>query len=156
MSGLAVLAGLTRVEDPWSNFNDPWAESSLNGNALATAFVKTHFAFVGWNNAFNVLGEVRDDPVRTVRNSGRIALGLVSALFLLTNVAYVAAIPKDDIKQSGQLVGALFFQRIFGESWAAKILPVMVIFSCLGNIVCALTCSLSFSELDHGFFRLLL
>ncbi|OCB91691.1 amino acid transporter [Sanghuangporus baumii] len=134
-AGLAVLAGITRIKDPWSNFKDPWAESSLNGNALATAFVKTHFAFVGWSNAFNVLGEVKSDPVRTVRNSGRIALALVSTLFLLTNVAYVAAIPKDDIKQSGQLVGALFFQRIFGESWAAKLLPVMVTFSCLGNII---------------------
>ncbi|KAL5486068.1 hypothetical protein ACEPAI_7112 [Sanghuangporus weigelae] len=133
-AGLAVLAGITRVKDPWSNFKDPWAESSSNGNALATAFVKTHYAFVGWSNAFNVLGEVRSDPVRTVRNSGRIGLALVSTLFLLTNVAYVAAIPKDDIKQSGQLVGALFFQRIFGESWAAKLLPVMVTFSCLGNI----------------------
>ena len=82
-----------------------------------------------------MLGEVRGNPVRTVRNAGRIALTLVSVLFLLTNIAYVAAIPKEEIKESGQLVGAMFFQKVFGESWAAKILPVMVVFSCLGNIV---------------------
>ncbi|KAI5122269.1 hypothetical protein M0805_002350 [Coniferiporia weirii] len=135
-TGLLVLFGATRIKDPLSNFKDPWAGGTLNGNALVTAFVKTHFAFVGWGNAFNVLAEVKGhDPVRTVRNAGRISLALVSALFLLTNVAYVAAIPKEDIKQSGQLVGALFFQRVFGESWAAKILPVMVVFSCLGNII---------------------
>lgn len=133
---MAVLSGITRIKDPYSNFSDPWVGSSFNGNALATAFVKTHFAFVGWHNAFNVLGEVKGgDPVRTVRKAGRISIALVSILFLLTNIAYVATIPKDEIKESGQLVGALFFQRVFGESWAAKILPVMVIFSCLGNIV---------------------
>ncbi|THH01778.1 hypothetical protein EW145_g6853 [Phellinidium pouzarii] len=135
-AGLAVLAGLTWIKDPLSNFADPWAGSTLNGNALATAFVKTHFAFVGWHNAFNVLAEVKGrDPVRTVRNAGRIALALATTLFLLTNVAYIAAIPKDEIKLSGQLVGALFFKKVFGDSWAAKILPVMVVFSCLGNII---------------------
>lgn len=98
--------------------------------------MKTHFAFVGWGNAFNVLAEVRGrEPVQTVRNAGRIALVLVSSLFLLTNVAYVAAIPKEEIQQSGQLVGALFFKKVFGEHWAAKILPLMVVISCLGNIV---------------------
>ena len=108
--------------------------------ALATAFVKTNFAFVGWNNAFNVLAEVKGrNPVRTVRNAGRISLALVSILFMLTNVAYIAALPKDDIVHSGQLVGALFFQRVFGESWAAKLLPLMVMFSSLGNVVRAIS-----------------
>ena len=127
ITGLAVLTGLTRIEDPLADFAHPWADSTRNGNALATAFVKTHFAFVGWGNAFNVLAEVRSrEPVRIVRNAGRISLLLVSTLFLLTNVAYVAAIPKEEIKQSGQLVGALFFRKVFGEHWAAKILPLMV------------------------------
>ena len=73
--------------------------------------------------------------MRTAKYAGALSLGLVTAMFLATNVAYVAAIPKEDIRNAGQLVGALFFQRVFGESWAAKILPVMVVFSCLGNIV---------------------
>ncbi|EJD06554.1 amino acid transporter [Fomitiporia mediterranea MF3/22] len=135
-AGIVVLAGLTKLKDPWSNFSDPWAGTTFNGNALATAFVKTHYAFVGWNNAFNVLAEVKgQDPVQTVRNSGRIALGLVSLLFLLSNIAYIAAIPKEDIQRSGQLVGALFFQRVFGETWAAKMLPFMVMFASVGNVI---------------------
>lgn len=135
-AGLAVLLGLTRISEPFANFADPWAGSTYNGNALATALIKTHFAYVGWHNAFNVLAEVRSpDPVRTVKRAGTIALGLVTALFVLTNVAYIAAIPKAEMREAGQLVGALFFQKVFGASWAAKILPVMVVCSCLGNIV---------------------
>ncbi|KAL5526562.1 hypothetical protein ACEPAF_8286 [Sanghuangporus sanghuang] len=135
LGGIAVLSGLTRIKDPWSNFSDPWSGATFNGNSIATAFVKTHFAFVGWNNAFNVLAEVKGrDPVRTVRNAGRISLSLVSLLFLLTNIAYIATIPKEEIRRSGQLIGALFFQKVFGDSWTAKLLPVMVMFSSLGNV----------------------
>lgn len=121
---------------PFENFRDPWAGSSFNGNAIATALVKTHYAFVGWANAFNVLSEVKGkNPVRTVHNAGRIALGLTTVVFVFINVAYISAIPRDEIKMAGQLVGAVFFKRVFGDSWAAKILPVMVVFSCVGNIV---------------------
>ena len=139
--------GLTRITEPFANFSNFWEGSTYNPNALATALVKTHFAYVGWHNAFNILAEIRSpDPVRTAKYAGALSLGLVTAMFLATNVAYVAAIPKEDIRNAGQLVGALFFQRVFGESWAAKILPVMVVFSCLGNIVsCFVT---SFNALE--------
>ncbi|KAI0064764.1 amino acid transporter [Artomyces pyxidatus] len=134
-AGIAVLTGLTRIVDPFANFADPWHGSSGNPNALATALVKTNFAFVGWANAFNVLGEVRGkSPVRTVRNAGAISLVLVTLLFFLVNVAYVAAVPADEIKRSGQLVAALFFDKVFGAHWASKILPILVALSCVGNI----------------------
>jgi amino acid transporter len=52
---------------------------------LATALVKTNFAFAGWNNAFNVIGEVRTrDPVRTVRKAGLLSLLLIACLFSLS------------------------------------------------------------------------
>ena len=136
MTGVVVLLGLTRIKDPLANFHDIWEGSTSNGNALATALIKTHFSYVGYNNVFNVLAEVKSrDPVRTVRNAGSISLALVTFMFVLINLAYVAVVPKDEIKQSGQLIAALFFQRVFGASAAAKLLPAMVACSCLGNIV---------------------
>ncbi|KAI0049804.1 amino acid transporter [Auriscalpium vulgare] len=135
LTGIAVLTGLTRITHPFANFENLWAGGSSNPNALATALVKTNFAFVGWANAFNVLAEVKGkNPVRTVRNAGYISLGIVTALFFLVNVAYVAAVPIDEIKGSGQLVAALFFKYVFGEHWASKILPILVVLSCVGNI----------------------
>ncbi|TFK40387.1 amino acid transporter [Crucibulum laeve] len=135
VTGAAVLAGWTRIEDPYSNFRNPFEGSSSNPNALATAFVKANHAFIGYHNAFNVLGEVKGpNPVRTVRKAGRIALGLVTLLFFFINVAYIAAIPREDIRQSGQLVAALFFRRVFGSSVGTKIFPLLVAGSCFGNI----------------------
>ena len=135
-TGVAVLAGFTRVSDPFENFRNVWQGSTTNPNALATALVKTDYAYVGWANSFNLLGEVRGtSPVRTVRSAGFISLGIVTVLFVTVNLAYMAAVPLDEIKGSGQLVGALFFQHVFGIHWASKILPVLVALSCVGNIV---------------------
>ncbi|KAG2126696.1 amino acid/polyamine transporter I [Suillus cothurnatus] len=135
-TGALVLAGFTRIRDPYANFRSPFSGSTANPNSLATALVKTNYAFSGWHNAFNVIGEVHTrDPVRTVRKAGLLSLLLLACLFFFANVAYVAAVPKDEISNSGQLIAALFFQRVFGEGFAAKSLPIMVALSCFGNIV---------------------
>ena len=91
---------------------------------------------MGWDNAFYVLAEVKGpNPVRTVRKAGIFSLALVAFLYLFVNVAYVAAVPPDEIRDSGQLVAALFFRRVFGDTAAAKLLPLLVALSCFGNIV---------------------
>ncbi|KAG1821041.1 amino acid/polyamine transporter I [Suillus subaureus] len=135
-TGALVLSGFTHIRDPFANFRSPFSGSTTNPNALATALVKTNFAFAGWSNAFNVIGEVQTrDPVRTVRKAGLLSLLLIACLFFFVNVAYVAAVPKDEISNSGQLIAALFFQRVFGGGFAAKTLPIMVALSCFGNII---------------------
>lgn len=73
--------------------------------------------------------------VRTVRRAGYIAVALICTLYLLVNVAYVAAVPKEEIENSGQLIAAVFFTKVFGESVASKLLPLMIACSCAGNIV---------------------
>ena len=39
VSGVAVLTGLTRIKDPYTNFKHPFEGSYWNGNALSTAVV---------------------------------------------------------------------------------------------------------------------
>lgn len=134
--GIAVLAGITRVEDPYANFRGIFNGSNSNSNSLATAFVKINYTFVGWHNAFNVIGEVKSaNPVRTIRKASFISLALASFLFFFVNLAYVAAIPREELRDSGQLVAALFFRRVLGDTWAAKLLPAMVTLSCFGSLV---------------------
>jgi amino acid transporter len=98
--------------------------------------VKVNHAFIGWHNAFNVLGEIRGrDPVQTVRKASMISLSLVSVLFMFVNVAYVAVVPREELRNSGQLIAAIFFQRVFGPGLGVKFLPLLVACSCFGNIV---------------------
>ena len=108
--------------------------------------IKSNHSFIGWANAFNVIGEIKsDNPALTVRKAGRISLILVSFFYLFINVAYIAAIPLNEIRSSGQLVAFLFFQRVFG-SRGAMFFPLLVSLSCFGNIVSQgdfLTCKIS-------------
>ncbi|KAG6909062.1 hypothetical protein DXG01_002215 [Tephrocybe rancida] len=117
ITGVAVLLGLTHIKDPYANFHNLFEGSSTSPNALATALVKANHAFNGWHNAYSVLGEIKGpNPVRTVRRASIISLSLVTVLFMLVNIAYVAAIPREDIRNSGQLIAALFFERAVGQS----------------------------------------
>lgn len=136
MTGAAVLCGFTRVPNPYANFHSIFEGSTTNLNSLATAFVKINYSYIGWHNSFNVLGEVGGaNPVRTIKRASYTALAIATALFFFINIAYVAAVPIEDIRTSGQLIAVLFFQRVFGDSWGTKLLPCMVTLSCLGNIV---------------------
>lgn len=48
ITGLVVLGGHTRVEDPRANFRNAFAGTSSNGNGLSTALVKVNFAYAGF------------------------------------------------------------------------------------------------------------
>ena len=50
---------------------------------------KVLFSYAGWSNVNYVLNNVKD-PVRTMKISGILGLGICTVLYLLANVAYFA------------------------------------------------------------------
>lgn len=58
----------------------------------------------------------------------------VSILYMLVNIAYFAAVPKDEILASGRIVAASFFRNMFGSS-AERALSVFVALSAFGNVL---------------------
>jgi amino acid transporter len=90
ITGFVVLGGGTRVADPKANFRDPFAGTTTNGFNLANALVNITFSYQGYENAFNVMGEVKN-PIRTIKRSAPLSLCLVAVLYILCNVAYFAA-----------------------------------------------------------------
>ncbi|KAG6807229.1 hypothetical protein H0H92_008309, partial [Tricholoma furcatifolium] len=134
ITGLVVLGGHTRVKDPHANFRDAFAGTSSNGNALATALVKVNFAYNGFQNAFSVLNEVKN-PVRTMKRYAPLSLTIVFILYFFANIAYFAAIPKEEIRSSAQLTASLFFVAVFGNSQSVRALSALVAISSLGNIL---------------------
>ncbi|KAF9048611.1 amino acid/polyamine transporter I [Panaeolus papilionaceus] len=134
ITGLVVLLGLTSISDPYANFRQPFKGSNWSLNNMAVAFIKSNHAFIGWHNAFYLVGEIKGtNPIPTIRKSGRMALLLVSALFLFVNIAYVAAIPYDELKDSGSLVAVSFFSQVYGPR-SLRYLPLLVSMSCFGNM----------------------
>ncbi|KAG5720621.1 hypothetical protein E4T56_gene4549 [Termitomyces sp. T112] len=134
ITGLIVLGGHSRVEDPYVNFKNSFVGTTSNGNGLATALVKVNFAYAGFENAFNVIREVRD-PVRVMKRYAPLSLTVVFVLYFFVNIAYFAAIPKEQIRTSNQLTASLFFIAVFGDSRSVKALSALVGISSFGNIL---------------------
>ncbi|PGH00807.1 hypothetical protein GX51_05584 [Blastomyces parvus] len=132
ITGFVVLGGGTRVKDPRANFRDPFDGVTSNANAIVNALVSINFAYTGYSNAFNVVAEIKR-PRKTLRAATAVSLIIVAILYILANVAYFAAVPKDVIASSGELTAALFFKAVFGDAGSA--LPALVAVSAAGNIM---------------------
>ncbi|KAI2617887.1 amino acid transporter [Hypoxylon sp. NC1633] len=138
-SGFAALAGHLRVPQP-NNFHNAFAievTENYGGQGVygyATALLNIVYSYKGWENANYVLGELKN-PRKTLSIAAPLAIGGVTILYVLANVAYFAAISKDDLATSEVLVAGLFFRNIFGDSAAARALPAFVALSNLGNVL---------------------
>jgi amino acid transporter len=138
-SGFAALAGRRLVPDP-RNFDNAFAIESGEGYggggayAYSNALLNIVYSYKGWENANYVLGEIKD-PRRTLTIAAPIAVGGVTILYVLANVAYFAAIPKSDLATSEVIVAGLFFKNVFGDSAGARSLPAFVALSNLGNVL---------------------
>ena len=98
-----------------SGWNELWIDSDWSWGTIATSLFKVFYAYAGLNNVNNVMNDVRD-PVRTLRSVALSALGSAFVLYTLINLAYFIVVPLEDIKQSGELIAGLFFQRSFGPN----------------------------------------
>ncbi|KAI1475181.1 amino acid permease-domain-containing protein [Daldinia eschscholtzii] len=111
-----------------------WDGSDWNLGTLATSLFKVFYSYAGLSNLNNVMNEVKD-PVRTLKSVSLTALVTACLLYLLANLAYFAVVPIEDIKESGQLVAALFFERTFGPNIGKRFLPLAVALSAAGNVM---------------------
>lgn len=138
-SGFAALAGNRRVPNP-HNFDNAFAidvTKNYGGGGVysyATALLKIVYSYKGWEATNYVLSEVKD-PRRTLRIAAPMAVGGVTILYVLANVAYFAAIDKDEMATSEALVAAIFFRNVFGGTAGSKTLPAFVVLSNLGNVM---------------------
>lgn len=111
-----------------------WEGSVWNWGIISPALFKVFYSYAGLENANNVMNEVRD-PVRTLRSAAPTALVTTCLLYLLINVAYFLVLPLDEIKKSGELVAALFFERVLGQTFGKLFLPLAVAVSAAGNVM---------------------
>lgn len=153
-SGFAALAGHLKVPKP-HNFDHAFRLEQGDGYggggayAYSTALLRIIYSYKGWENANYVLGEVRN-PKKTLSIAAPLAVGGVTILYVLANVAYFAAIPKSDLAKSEVIVAGLFFKNVFGNSAGARTLPAFVALSNLGNV---LAVSFAHARLNQEFAK---
>lgn len=111
-----------------------WKDSNWGWGTLSTAVFKVSYSYAGLGNLNNVMNEVKN-PVRTLRTVAPAALATACLLYLLVNFAYFSVVPLEDVKNSGELIAALFFERVFGENFGRIVLPLAIAISAAGNVM---------------------
>ncbi|KAF4936127.1 High-affinity methionine permease [Colletotrichum fructicola] len=135
ITGFVVLGGHTEVQDPTANFKDAWSgSSSATAYGMTTALYRIIFSYGGYNNAFNVANEVKN-PVRSLKIYATAALTTVYVLYMFANVAFFAAVPREDLENSGLTVASLFFTAVFGNSGAVRGLNFLIALASFGNMI---------------------
>ncbi|KAL2822776.1 amino acid permease-domain-containing protein [Aspergillus cavernicola] len=135
VTGFVVLGGNTRVENPKANFHDAWSGSSTaTAYGMTTSLYRIIFSYGGYNNAFNVANEVKN-PVKSLKIYATAALTTVYVLYMFANVAFFAAVPKDELENSSLTTASLFFTKLFGDSGAVRGLSFLIALSSFGNMI---------------------
>ncbi|KAF1994410.1 hypothetical protein P154DRAFT_557269 [Amniculicola lignicola CBS 123094] len=111
-----------------------WKDSDWSWGVISTSLFKVFYSYAGLNNVNNVLNEVKN-PVRTLKSVSITALITACVLYTLVNIAYFIVVPLDEIRDSGELIAALFFEKSFGPRLGRKILPLAVAASGAGNVM---------------------
>jgi amino acid transporter len=111
-----------------------WEGSNWSWSLLSTSLFKVIYSYAGLNNVNNVLNEVKD-PVRTLKSVCPTALLTAGALYFLANLSYFLVVPLEEIRNSGELVAALLFQRLFGEHVGRTLFPLAIAVSAAGNVM---------------------
>ncbi|ODN78785.1 hypothetical protein L202_04340 [Cryptococcus amylolentus CBS 6039] len=130
-AGFGALAGHTKI-DPPHNFDNAFDGTRSDIFGIAACIYNACWSYVGYSNLMYAVGEVKS-PIRTIKIAGPLAIGIITVLYLLAQIAYFAAVPKEDILGSTQITAALFFQNMFGES-SARALSVFVALSAVANV----------------------
>jgi amino acid transporter len=132
VSGFAALGGHMKIEKP-NNFDNAFAGTTGSPYGIVTALYNVIWSYIGYSNANYAMSEMKN-PIRTLKIAAPTAIAIVGVLYMLANIAYFAAVPKDEILSSGRILAASFFRNVYGNR-AERALSVFVALSAYGNVL---------------------
>jgi amino acid transporter len=133
IGGFVALGGHVKLDEKPDNFTNAFQGTTGSAYGVVTALYNVIWSYIGYSNANYALSETKN-PARTLKIAGPLALGGVAVLYLLANVAYFAAVPRDELVGSGRILAATFFRNVMGEK-AERALSVFVALSAFGNVL---------------------
>jgi len=133
VSGWVALGGHTKLDTKPNNFDNAFDGTTGSAYGVVTALYNVIWSYIGYSNANYALSETKN-PVRTLKVAAPLAVGVISILYMFVNIAYFAAVPKEEILAARRLVAASLFRNMFGET-AERALSVFVALSAFGNVL---------------------
>ncbi|XP_063989482.1 large neutral amino acids transporter small subunit 1 [Diachasmimorpha longicaudata] len=128
---LIILAGLGwlilgRVE----NFHDSFKDTTSDPGRIAVAFYSGIFSYSGWNY-LNFMTEELKDPYVNLPRAIYISLPLVTLIYGLANIAYLAVLNPTEMMASSAIAVTLADRTLGAMSW---VMPVLVAASAFGGL----------------------
>ncbi|RCH90854.1 hypothetical protein CU097_011068 [Rhizopus azygosporus] len=130
MIGILIIIKVI-PSDVDASLNLSFYATTTSVGPYASALYYVMNSYSGWHNLNFILDEVKD-PIRSLPKSSAAAIVTTATLYILTNMAYLAALPLDVMKNSEFIVAAAFFTRSLGENFASTILPLCIGLSAFG------------------------
>lgn len=131
---MTKVIGLAAVVAIGFSFTAPLAATPVKPPAAANwglAMIFILYAYGGWNDMAFVGAEVRD-PERNIVRSLVLGTGVVTAIYLLLNAAFLHALGLDGVRGANALAADVV--RLGLSGWGAKAVSVLVAISALGAI----------------------
>jgi basic amino acid/polyamine antiporter, APA family len=134
--GLFVVLAFSIGNGHWSNLGQATTRTSLHSPAaqFAISLVFVMYAYSGWNAATYVAEEIKQ-PERTLPRALVIGTGIVTALYLALNVAFIYALPLESLKGTLR-VGAAASTALFGTGVGGLFVGIMA--ACILSSVSAM------------------
>lgn len=154
LTGICVLLlpkSITHIDNQLK-LNDEFFKfkNEVTLTSLTSAVLKAIFSLNGWQTTHVVMNEVID-PVKTMKKATPIALLLINGCYLLINLSYLVVIPSDELLKVDEMVGSVFFTKLFGPVIGSKLLTGSIAFSVAGNIIVVMY---HISRLNQEIFRM--
>lgn len=112
------------------NFNEPFANSETDPGKLAVAFYSGIFSYAGWNY-LNFMTEELKEPYKNLPRAIYISLPLVTVIYVLANVAYLAVLTPQEMIASNAIAVTFGDKALTYGAW---IIPLMVAISAFGGL----------------------
>jgi len=129
---IIVVAGMVHLcLGNTSNFADPFAGTKTEPGQVAVSFYNGIYSYAGWNY-LNFMTEELKNPYRNLPRAIFISLPLVTVIYVLANVAYLAVLSPAEMAAS-DAIAVTFANRTLG-SWA-WVMPLFVALSAFGGLM---------------------
>ena len=111
--GLVIVGGgMAFYSGKVTMFDNMWEGTATDPGQIAVSFYSGIFSYAGWNY-LNFMTEELKDPYRNLPRAIYISLPLVTVIFVLANVSYLAVLTPAAMLSS-DAIAVTFSNRMFG------------------------------------------
>ncbi|CAN9514523.1 unnamed protein product [Ophioblennius macclurei] len=128
---LIIVPGLYQLfKGETQNFENAFIMSNVKLSGMPLAFYSGMYAYAGWFY-LNFVTEEVTNPERTVPLAICISMAIVTACYVLVNVAYYTVMTADELLDS-DAVAVTFAEKLMGKF--SIVVPLFVALSCYGSM----------------------